>query len=893
MPMLFELLCLYLLCGKATVNESKVVVSSSEVQRSGKSNQHAIMPYSLYLRRLHERQRLETEHDRTRSTTQTSEDPQQSVLIYLPSFNNSNGDQISERIDGLQSSSTVHQEKVDSSRESHERTIGHALDNASQEKPTYSTSNSRQPLPFHKSIFRPRTNQIVTNTEQRFQPPSNGNNQALRQEKTVDVVPERPLIPAMYAKKPNLAYGAPFESLQPPTAVRTDASRNEQIYPPNPVYSNIIPAPYNTLSSNTSPNNIVDSIFTQSQLRHAPPHPTAADLIPQSLSPQSINPLQSLTQSSNHLGSGTSEMLNPLQLLGGGGSPLDQITKLARNLLSLPAGNPQLFSAMSKALSSGTAAEGAKLSSSAVIQPASALSVSEATEKIAPAIAAETLITSAKNEDNANSSLKLLNTLPEEQRKLLAAAIQNGELDAATLAPTLTSLLENKEKGVFRSENKLMEWIQQNRPRASDREALDGVNVIAADKLPYYGRYCGSFGYQNSTKPFNIVGSLWAVDERRFIVSKFHYKPGSSNDNVTFWAGPANITGNQADMIPSDNGFYLRPNPINLSVLMPSQVKTVQAKITQHAAKMEKEAINGTAAEIEEMEDDDNEDVAENEVRRTKKDALMNPTPSIPLHFATSTNEGNRSVHLTLTTKTNQSLSTPVQEVSRTIDSIPIASGTEISRGREVVYEHQHANTNNELVPLDWYASSEPLLLTLPEGRSVQQLHWVSVFDHTRKESAAVVWIPNGVAFRVPTSVQFRPLTPNGSYKVSSGAFKVLDTKTIQIENFTLETADMPVWFLVGKEIVPHSDGQIVPVFDREKREFDCNSLRNFYNETVTLRLPGTMDIKDVFWFSVFSIPKSVSLSQIYLPYNDIHLPPDLIGISTPRCIWNPNHHQT
>jgi hypothetical protein len=66
----------------------------------------------------------------------------------------------------------------------------------------------------------------------------------------------------------------------------------------------------------------------------------------------------------------------------------------------------------------------------------------------------------------------------------------------------------------------------------------------------------------------------------------------------------------------------------------------------------------------------------------------------------------------------------------------------------------------------------------------------------------------------------------------------------------------------------------------RSKREFDCDSLRDYKNETVTLRLPGTMDIKDVFWFSVFSIPQSVSLSHLYVPYNDMHLPPDLIGIS-------------
>lgn len=37
-----------------------------------------------------------------------------------------------------------------------------------------------------------------------------------------------------------------------------------------------------------------------------------------------------------------------------------------------------------------------------------------------------------------------------------------------------------------------MEWIQQNRPRSSEKENLN-VGILAAEKLPYYGRYCGSF----------------------------------------------------------------------------------------------------------------------------------------------------------------------------------------------------------------------------------------------------------------------------------------------------------------------------------------------------------------------------------------------------------------
>lgn len=36
-----------------------------------------------------------------------------------------------------------------------------------------------------------------------------------------------------------------------------------------------------------------------------------------------------------------------------------------------------------------------------------------------------------------------------------------------------------------------------------------------------------------------------------------------------------------------------------------------------------------------------------------------------------------------------------------------------------------------------------------------------------------MVLIPNGIAFQIPAIVQLRPFTPNGSYKISSGAIKV------------------------------------------------------------------------------------------------------------------------
>lgn len=44
---------------------------------------------------------------------------------------------------------------------------------------------------------------------------------------------------------------------------------------------------------------------------------------------------------------------------------------------------------------------------------------------------------------------------------------------------------------------------------------------------------------------------------------------------------------------------------------------------------------------------------------------------------------------------------------------------------------------------------------------------------------------------------------------------KVLDTKTIEISNFTLGANGIAAWFIVGKDILPNGSGHIVPIYDR------------------------------------------------------------------------------
>ena len=156
-------------------------------------------------------------------------------------------------------------------------------------------------------------------------------------------------MPPLVSSAASSSYGAPFDALRAPMRGDSGGSySNSAAFGPQPRFSNIAPAPDAALSSNVSPTNLVDSIFSQSQVRYAPPtSPLAAGAIAAAPTPmqQSLN---TITSALSGGGASPADMLGPLQLLaggsGGGASPLETISKLARNLLTLPAGNPEVAS---------------------------------------------------------------------------------------------------------------------------------------------------------------------------------------------------------------------------------------------------------------------------------------------------------------------------------------------------------------------------------------------------------------------------------------------------------------------------------------------------------------------------------------------------------------------
>ncbi|GMT06177.1 hypothetical protein PENTCL1PPCAC_28351, partial [Pristionchus entomophagus] len=482
----------------------------------------------------------------------------------------------------------------------------------------------------------------------------------------------------------------------------------------------------------------------------------------------------------------------------------------------------------------------------------------------------------ARMSKDVQSSLKLLDGLPPDQRTLLEEALNNGEIDSDALAPAIKSLVKDDTKEDSQKEkvDRLIDWIKANRPRKS---AV--VPVSTGDKLPYYGKYCGSLAAQEgSTKrPTRPSGAIWAVDKDRFIVSKFQFQPSSLNDNVTFWLGPDHSTLDLvADSFPSDNGFILQPEPIDINVFVVADLKPVPARARNESEKIQPISLFGNSLKVKRD--------APIHIDRDELPPMEKNKEEVRLVVAQggAVKVQNGDVN---ETKFRSSMTVPMNGLPPTDMSL---FNHIVPRGFELRPAYLAQEDLSGPRALDWFAGFQPLLLRLPADRSVKSVNWISLRDHKHKETIASVIMPNGHGFTIPAMTTLRPLTPNGLFNISSGPIKVHDYKTIEITDFVLKTEGRAVWFMIGTDILPNASGFIAPIWKKSTNSFDCDSLRDYNGETLTIRLPGKKDINDVFWLSVFSIPSTLSYSHIYLPYNEMVIPPDLSAIATPECVYTP-----
>uniref|UniRef100_A0A1I7Y7F6 DM13 domain-containing protein n=1 Tax=Steinernema glaseri TaxID=37863 RepID=A0A1I7Y7F6_9BILA len=632
-----------------------------------------------------------------------------------------------------------------------------------------------------------------------------------------------------------------------------------------PQYSRLAAAPLSrSFNGPVLPSqNLVDSIFAQSQVRHAPP--SFEGLIPTSAVEGAASPNG-----------------NALQSILSNGATINQLSNLAKNLLSLPSGNQELFSTVTNALAG--ISKPAKLTSTAVLPGAAAAAASETS--VSTDVAVPTNVAGAHPAHTPDTVD--LSGFGTAERAILEAALKNGELDRSMLM----EISKDKQRAFKQNTDKLMEWIQQNRPSVSQKDSSQS-SLIAAEHLPYYGSYCGGFSSQNNSK-FNVNGALWAVDNRRFIVSKFHFRPGSMTENITFWAGPKTITEDTiSDIFPSDNGFYIRPEPIDFTVFTVKPITVINATIRGTPR------VNTSSTMLNAKNESGTVRKARDAFRDIYEKSLNSIDDSNTVHLSVKggvvTQDESFGKTVTVTATTVQTTAA-VNSGSDITTVSPMSSNDLLTGSTETATMSTISTANtpstpsqltSEMVPtpLEWYEGFQPLLLTLPDDKWIKTTYWMSLRNHKKKSNVAAVLIPNGPGFKIPAPAQLNPLSANAFHQLTSGTIKLVDVKTIEVTEFSFSANGVPAWFMVGKEFVPNWNGHIVPIFDRSTNAFDCESLRDYRNETVTLRLPGTLTIKDVFWLSVYSPPRLLDLSKIFVPYREVTLPPDLHGIATPRCV--------
>lgn len=196
-------------------------------------------------------------------------------------------------------------------------------------------------------------------------------------------------------------------------------------------------------------------------------------------------------------------------------------------------------------------------------------------------------------------------------------------------------------------------------------------------------------------------------------------------------------TGNAVlDSFPSDNGVYLRPIPIDISTFTIKEFPTINATIRH-----EKPKGNETLAEAEEDENNN----------REKRDLFSNLYEErIPFKISAKFGEEKPGlkesesidfgVDKVVTEKSNNNETdiTTTTTVTPTTTTISISNLEESTTTQPVTTTTLEVTTPdpNQIIPLEWYAGFQPLLLTLPEGQSVKTTHWMSLYDHKKQVSS-------------------------------------------------------------------------------------------------------------------------------------------------------------
>ncbi|XP_058466228.1 protein Skeletor, isoforms B/C [Malaya genurostris] len=167
---------------------------------------------------------------------------------------------------------------------------------------------------------------------------------------------------------------------------------------------------------------------------------------------------------------------------------------------------------------------------------------------------------------------------------------------------------------------------------------------------------------------------------------------------------------------------------------------------------------------------------------------------------------------------------------------------------------------------------NEDITLSLPEGKTLRDIRWFSVWCDDFSVNFGDVVIRNDLDFPRPTKIG----QLGGIHDVSSDSIVIVDAQTLLIPNFNYDGEAPDAKFWVGRGPKPSPQGIRIP--DENGKE---TPLRRYDKKTIVLTLPGDLTVFDIGHFGVWCEAFTVDFGHVRIP-DQINVPPSLkmLGIS-------------
>lgn len=174
--------------------------------------------------------------------------------------------------------------------------------------------------------------------------------------------------------------------------------------------------------------------------------------------------------------------------------------------------------------------------------------------------------------------------------------------------------------------------------------------------------------------------------------------------------------------------------------------------------------------------------------------------------------------------------------------------------------------------PLERYTNKD-VVLRLPEGKTLREINWLSIWSRQLKLSLADIMIPKNLV--IPRPLEINPLSTL-AHGVKSAPITIVDAQTFLVPEFHYDGLGPAGYFWLTR-----SSSGLGPAGLRLKDENGSwNPLKKYQGETVVISLPDEMTIYDFDFFGVWCTEFQVNFGQTHIPQTAKVPPsPKMLGI--------------